>query len=277
MSKTRIVEVTVAEADAEMASALLFEVGFPGLAEEASGRSVTLSTGLGDVAASNNAEQAFMREAHRVGLAFDLRCREIDSDWELAWTQHLEPIRIAPSLRLVPGPPTGQRAAEDLYLERELAFGFGEHPTTRMALRWLECRAPGKRVLDLGTGTGVLALAAAHFGAGSATGIDIDARSVEVARRNAVLNNRQEACTFSQAQLDTLGRDFDVAIANIDCGSLVDLAAPLCERVVTGGCIALTGLLVEQEGPVKQAFSRAGASLHRVDGEGDWVLLSTEV
>lgn len=274
---SRMLRLEVAVTDAAELSRLVFEVGFSGLQEEPCAgdpRRLVFSTHLDPESGASALEQRLLDACVHHGVAVEVSHVEVDDAWKTAWTTALEPVVVNSSLRLVPGPPPGAREPGDLYLERALAFGYGEHPTTLMALRWLHSRVAGCRVLDVGTGTGVLALASAHWGASRAIGIDLDAPSVEAAQRNALLNGLEARCRFTLNDSIDVEGEFDVIVANIDALTLQRLATELCAHLRPGGTLALTGLLVEQIHAVSQAFARSGAVLHRVEQSGDWVLLA---
>lgn len=283
----RLFRVRIEAGERAIASALLFEAGFGGIVEEpevlnseglqtrALSSRVVLCVGMDDVQACAAAETRFGELCRNAELAVETWHELLSDDWRTGWIEHLEPVRLCERLTLVPHAPGGTREPDTIYLEPALAFGFGEHATTRLAAEWLlECVA-AKRVLDVGTGTGVLALVAAWAGARHVTGVDIDPASVRAAEVNATLNDLHRVCEFSLAQLGELPRDFDVVIANIDALTLAALSEQMCARLSAGGKLALTGVLVEQAEEVTHAFRHQGLALH-VHAEADgWALLST--
>ncbi len=263
--------VRVAERDAARAVELLFQAGYAGLVEQEAGDAVVLTANAEDA----ETEAAFVHACTAAGIRFEASYQTSNDDWRLAWTHHLRPVQVTEHLRLVPSAAPPEPEPDALYLEPTLAFGFGEHATTRMALRWLERCAPGQRVLDFGCGTGVLALAAARFGAVSAVGVDIDGPSVEAATANARANRLSELCDFSSSRLSALGQDFGVVVANVDAITLAHAAGDLCARLCTPGYIAVTGLLEEQCQEVRAAFQRCGKALRTVESEAEWCLLAS--
>ncbi len=275
---SRVFIVRTRASDVDAVSDLLRGAGFGDIVENERRGCVELSTALASDASEARAQSEFVARCDGGGFEVHTCWEELDDDWQLAWTRQLEPVQITPSLRLVPGLPSGVRKRGEIYLEPALTFGFGEHPTTRMALRFLSSRVrPHSTVLDVGTGSGVLALSAAYLGARHATGIDIDAVSVAAARRNAVTNDLAARCTFSSAQLGSVESEFSVVVANIDAQTLRGMAQDLSTRVGPGGCIGITGVLDEQQTDVIEAFSDAGIELKRIDAEGDWVLLGANI
>ncbi len=268
---TRLFVVRVSAESAPRVAELLFQVGFAGLMEEADEECIVFSTSSDET----DREATFARACAAEGIDCRTSHETLSTDWRTEWTRHLQPVQVSESLRLIPAAVPKVREPDALYLEPTLAFGFGEHPTTCMALRWLERRATGRRVLDFGCGTGVLSLAAVHFGAHSAHGIDIDAGSVLAAQANARANALDDRCDFSGLTLGQLSQDFDVVVCNIDAVTLAESAGDLCARLSTGGHIAATGLLEEQADAVCEVFQHCGKRLFVVDGDEDWCLLST--
>lgn len=175
-----------------------------------------------------------------------------DQDW-VALTRtgmdarcHGQRLWVAPSWS---PPPPGARHC--LRLDPGLAFGTGSHPTTALCLAWL-ARAPrleGARVLDFGCGSGILALAALQLGASAATAVDVDPQALAVTRDNAARNALQTGLEVMLPQALEAGRQFDLLVANILLGPLLELAPTLAGHLPPGGRLVLSGLLAEQAGP----------------------------
>jgi ribosomal protein L11 methyltransferase len=172
----------------------------------------------------------------------------------------------------------GHRAltSSDIGLVPELAFGFGEHPTTRLAARRVEevCLArSGASLLDVGTGSGVLSIVADRCGAARVVGIDTSLTAVDAARRN-VASNAASSVRIHSTPVEDLDATFDVVVANIDARTLVSLCEPLGRRLARGGELILSGLLTEDEAIVAREYEAAGLGIGSRTTEGDWLLLT---
>ncbi|HZJ53755.1 MAG TPA: 50S ribosomal protein L11 methyltransferase [Myxococcaceae bacterium] len=195
-----------------------------------------------------------------------------ETDWSTAWRSQIRSTRVG---RLWVGPSweTAPEGTVALTIEPKMAFGTGDHPTTALCLAAVEayCAAhPGASVLDVGTGTGVLALMARKLGAGRVVGVDSDPMSVTLARENAAVNGIT-GVELSGARLDAVEGHFDLVLANILANTLVELAPALVRHARDR--LVLAGVLVPQEEEVREAFERAGAVFDGVARSGDWVRL----
>jgi len=199
-----------------------------------------------------------------------------DTDWSMAWRSQIRSTRVG---RLWVGPPweTPPEGTVSLVIEPKMAFGTGDHPTTALCLAAVDafCAAhPGGSVLDVGTGTGVLALMARKLGAARVVGVDNDPMSVTLARENAALNGIA-GVELSGATLDAIEGRFDLVVANILANTLVELAPTLVAH--TRGRLVLAGVLIHQEDEVREAFERAGATFDGGSRTGDWIRLDFHV
>lgn len=156
------------------------------------------------------------------------------------------------------------------------AFGAGTHPSTRLVAQWLAAEmAGGERVLDVGCGSGVLALVAARLGAAEAVGIDIEPSAVMAAEANARRNGLDGVTSFSTVPADTveLGT-FDIVVANVTADVLIALAGDIVARVAPGGRLAVSGISAGQTSSVAAAYGRHGIELASPVRLDDWVSLT---
>lgn len=168
-----------------------------------------------------------------------------------------EPFEIGQSFRIIPPEhPPSNDGRIDLITQRG-AFGSGEHETTVSCLELLETlpNIPDKRVLDLGSGTGILAIAALKLGAASALCVDIDPAAVKTAQENCRVNQVDERALHVCGTLDDIGDDlFDLVLANIYGDILLAVAPPLVEHTIPGGDLLLSGILWEYNYDVRNRY-----------------------
>lgn len=198
-----------------------------------------------------------------------------ETDWVRATQAQFPPTQISDRLWIVPSwhaPP--DPAAISLRLDPGVAFGTGTHPTTRLCLHWLDTHlARGNSVLDVGCGSGILAIAAGMLGAGAITGTDVDAQALQAARANSAANG--VAARYTDP--DSLGAGtYDVVIANILSNPLQVLAPALLARVAPQGALVLSGVLERQATDVINTYRTADASLPLTVWGADegWVCLA---
>ena len=180
-----------------------------------------------------------------------------DQDWERSWMDNFQPMRFGQRLWIVPSwheAPAPE--AVNLLLDPGLAFGTGTHPTTSLCLQWLDGQAlEGCTVLDFGCGSGILAIAALLLGAEHAVGTDIDPQALEASRDNAGRNGIAAERFPLYLPGDMPAGTYDVVVANILAGPLVQLAPTISAHVRPGGRLALSGILAEQADEVRAAYS----------------------
>ncbi|GIV67235.1 50S ribosomal protein L11 methyltransferase [Caldilinea sp.] len=210
-----------------------------------------------------------------------------EEDWAHAWKRFYKPLRVGGRILLKPSWESVEAAPEDIVIELDpgMAFGTGLHPSTRLCIAALEEHVrPGDAVLDLGTGSGVLAIAAYKLGAASVLATDIDPIAVNVARENALRNgvplDATPGVTVQAGSVpEGMANRFDVIVANILAEVLVKLFdgeysyPPLAEPLKPGGALILAGIIEERAEMVVEAARRHGCTLIDRKQEGDWVAL----
>ena len=198
-------------------------------------------------------------------------------DWEEGWKAFYTLLRVG--RRLVVCPSWTEYAAKDdevvVRLDPGMAFGTGHHPTTRLCLAELERRIrPGAKVLDVGTGSGILAIAAAGLGASTVVGLDRDATACTVARRNIRANGMARRVRVVRGSVPRPGvSGFDLVLANISAKVLTELATPLAETLAPDGVLIASGVLEEQSAGVAEAFRGAGLHVRDVRALEDWAVI----
>ena len=197
-----------------------------------------------------------------------------DQDWTLAWAEHASAMRYGDKLWVCPDGNQHDDMSADavrVIIPPGLAFGTGSHPTTALCLEWLsEQVQPGMTVMDYGSGSGILAVAAAKLGASRVIAVDNDPQaltsSMDNARANGV-DDRIEVYLPEHCPVDQV----DLLVANILANPLIELAPELIRHLASGAGIALTGILSEQADGVASAYQSSIPSLAKRQRE-DWVL-----
>jgi len=209
-------------------------------------------------------------------------------DWAETWKAGLRAIDVSPRLRIRPSfaeasPPRGQ---VELLIDPGQAFGTGAHASTRLALEWIDRLAPrlppGSRILDVGCGTGVLALAALRLSrATRGVALDLDPEAARAARANARRNRLAARLDVVLGPLDALRETpFALVVANLLRTELLPLAQGIARRTAAGGFAVLSGLLESERDEVERALARAGLAPRDArsasDAGGDrWLALLT--
>ena len=185
--------------------------------------------------------------------------RIVDPGWASAWKERFEPLKVGRRILVVPPWNRAEMPGRiNLVIEPGQAFGTGHHPTTRGALRALEelCAARKfRRALDVGTGSGILALAMCRMGVGSIRAIDVDRIALDNARENARLNRLEDRVSFSSTPITRLSARFDLVVANILSSTLIEIAPALKRLVAEDGCLVLGGILNHEADSVAAAYA----------------------
>ncbi|KAJ1450773.1 ribosomal protein L11 methyltransferase-domain-containing protein [Pelagophyceae sp. CCMP2097] len=218
----------------------------------------------------------------------------LDRDW-LREQEAMRPVIFIGKMRVIlPWHESDPAAEVELLIEGGAAFGTGEHPTTRMCCEWLQSNnLAGRRVMDYGCGSGILALAALKFGAAAAAGVDIDPQAVEAAVRNAEVNGLAAAFYLPAASAaDSAGAAAYAAPRQHDCAALPDAEAPfdfvvanillnplrwlrptICNLVATGGALAISGVREDQAADVVALYGPAFRQARVADQRDGWALV----
>lgn len=200
-----------------------------------------------------------------------------EEDWANAWKQHYQVHRIGERLVIVPSwlSYTPQEGDVLLNLDPGMAFGTGLHPTTRLCLGLLERLVqPGVSVLDVGTGSGILALAAIGLGASRVLALDNDPVAVDAARQNVERNGVQDKIAVELGSLGvTAIGQYDLIVANIIAHVLCAIAQELTAALAPGGILITSGIILEREDEVAVSLAAAGLRQRERHRDGDWVAL----
>jgi ribosomal protein L11 methyltransferase len=182
-----------------------------------------------------------------------------DRDWEREWLRDFGPMRFGERLWICPGDAEAGAGAVVVRLDPGLAFGTGTHATTAMCLEWLDAaELQGRRLLDYGCGSGILAIAALKLGCAHAHAMDIDVQAITATRQNATQNSVLDRLSISGSATDIDG-EFDVVVANILAAPLIELAGSICGHIQPNGMLVLSGILADQVDEVIAAYAKSVA------------------
>ncbi len=205
-----------------------------------------------------------------------------EEDWTETWKSFFKPMRLTKRIVVKPSWENFVGKKEDIVLEIDpkMAFGTGSHPSTYLSLRTLEKiiitdtfrkKFPEVKVLDVGTGTGILGMAAAKLGAHRVVGVDIDPEAVKIASENVYRNGLKDKMMVSHRDLAELTEKFHLILANIMYLELVRLCPLLFERLEEEGILILSGILSEQTRDLMEVYQKCGFSPLSVSHEDEWV------
>jgi ribosomal protein L11 methyltransferase len=210
--------------------------------------------------------------------SLQLETSQVDEqDWAECWKKFYKPFRASRSLVVKPTwePYEKQPGDKVIELDPGMAFGTGTHETTALCLSLLEDYVtPGMNVMDVGTGSGILAIGAALLGARDVLAIDIDPEAVRVARENVTQNKLDQMIRVAEGDLTRDVKDtFDLCTANILADVIIMLATPLKDRLTPGGLFICSGIIIEREQDVLDGLAAAGYTLLEKQYRGAWVAL----
>lgn len=199
-----------------------------------------------------------------------------ETDWNETWKKDFVPIDVGNNLTIVPSWLAAGSARMPIIIDPGMVFGTGHHETTRTCLCLIErlarSSAPKRRFLDVGTGTGILAIGAARLGFGQIEAVDVDPLAVDAATRNVAANGLTNI-TVRQGTISAADGSFDAIAANLLSEILIDIAPELAARLNAEGTAVLSGLLAGQEDEVITTLTSAGLAFEEKIIDGKWVSL----
>ncbi|MEW6426642.1 MAG: 50S ribosomal protein L11 methyltransferase [Thermodesulfobacteriota bacterium] len=224
---------------------------------------------------------AFLAASSPAGAPFAWQENTIaDEDWNANWKRHFKPERITARLIIKPTWEEYQAGPGEIVIEIDpkMAFGTGHHASTRLALQLIEtvfAMGPSPAaVLDVGTGTGILAMAAAGYGAARVVATDNDPEAVAAAVENIAQNRLGQQVTASGCDLENVAGPFDLVLANIIHDTLLELAPALVAKIGEGGHLILAGILRgEQEASIVARYREHGLQAVEVRHQEEWAAL----
>jgi ribosomal protein L11 methyltransferase len=239
-----------------------------------------------DGAAREAAVRRLRGELRSLGdaIAAPLRTHKVaDASWADAWKRYFTVLRVGERIVIRPSWRAHRRKRDDVVIDLDpgMAFGTGQHETTRMCLEAIEQRStPGATVLDLGAGSGILSIAAALLGAARVDAVDINPICVRVCEENVARNRVDDRVRTAEGSLgdawpfaEPRAARYDVVLANISARVIQELAVPIIEALRPGGVAIISGVISEQEQPCAVALTAAGGRIVETRSGGEWRLL----
>ena len=228
--------------------------------------------------------QSELRRIRALDLGMDLGKLEAvnrslaDEDWAESWKKAFKPFRLGEHMVIRPGWTEYEAQPGDhvIQIDPGMAFGTGTHETTGMCVALIEKYVrPGQRVIDIGTGTGILAIAAAHMGACSVLATDLDPMAVRVAAENVRINGFEGTVTARTGDLlDAVDAVGDVVIANIIADVIIMLAKPVRDHIADGGLFICSGIAIDRGDEVLSALRQADYQVVETLTKGEWMAIA---
>ncbi|WP_371370633.1 50S ribosomal protein L11 methyltransferase [Sporomusa aerivorans] len=207
-----------------------------------------------------------------------INCREVqEEDWASSWKEYFHPVRVSEHIVIKPSWEEYLPVEGDIVIELDpgMAFGTGTHHTTAMCVRFLEeVIKPADTVFDVGTGSGILAVAAAKLGAARVRGVDLDSVAVRVAKENAAFNKVTETVDITQGDLLTgVDGTANVIVANIIADIIIKMLPDVKKRLEKNGLFIASGIITERLSDVTAALIEHGFVVDKVTEEGGWAAI----
>lgn len=204
-----------------------------------------------------------------------------EEQWETSWKQYYNPLKISPRLTIVPVWIKYDREPDEtiMLMDPGMTFGTGTHETTKLCLEFLsDTIYGGEKVLDIGTGSGILSIVAALLGADRVTAIDIDQVAVETAGKNAKMNDVENKIEFIQGDLaDKVNGKYNVIVANIVANAIIKLAPDIPSLLEKDGIFVASGIIDDRADETIKAIENSGLKVTSVKEDNGWVAVYSQI
>ena len=278
MKKYKEFLITAEPFNPEILSSILWELDITGINEEVNCLRVFTGT-ESDLNQVNVNEQ--LQKLVDENLIREFRVEESvfeDKNWNEEWEKSLNIINVSDKVVIKPSSKEYKQKEDEIVItiDPKMSFGTGEHQTTKLIIRMLEQHLKkGMKVLDAGTGTGILSIAAIKLGASEAIGFDTDEWCFENARENCTINNVSDKVVIRIGDIGVIKEnEFDLILANIQKNILMVLCEGFRKRLKKNGIIILSGLLVEDENDIFKEYSNRGFRHVETRTMDEWIALS---
>ncbi len=214
------------------------------------------------------------------GVEFNTEIEYVNQeDWETGWKAYYHPLEVGERLMVCPSWESCQTQRNILKLDPGMAFGTGTHETTNLCLEVLDRTIKGgERVLDVGTGSGILGIACCLLGAECAEGVDIDPTAVKVANENAQLNNVSDKFSVKVGDLScTASGKYDIVVANIVANAIMMLSKDIPNLLKKGGLYITSGIIIDRKDEVLSCLEELGFEILKVHTKNNWVCIEATI
>lgn len=203
----------------------------------------------------------------------------VDQDWGEEWKKYFKPLRVSKNIVIKPTWERYAPAGRDIIIDIDpgMAFGTGQHPSTRMCLEAIEDillkdRTKEKwRVLDVGTGTGILGISCAKLGAERVICVDIDKKAAEIAQENVIINHVQDKVEVINRDVNTIHEPFDLIVANLTAKILIRLRTHLMSLIENGGYLVISGIIDQNRSDIESHFFTGQFTPRNIITEKEWI------
>ena len=278
MKKFFVYKIYCQPFNAELISGIMWDFDITGLMEDDDHISVFTSGSSKDC--EEQFHQALMKiQKDNLISSFKIE-KEIleDQNWNRLWEKSREVIRVSDRIIIKPTFKDYLAKANEIVLtiDPKMSFGTGEHQTTKMMLRALEkIVKPGMNVLDVGSGTGILSIAAVKLGAKKVVAVDFDEICLENCKENCVINEVVSSVEIITGEIDdVVEKDFDLILANIQKNVLLEIAEQIKERIKQNGIVILSGLLESDREAIEKKYHSLGFKTLYIDQMDEWIAIT---
>ena len=204
-----------------------------------------------------------------------------DPDWGEQWKKYFKPLRVSKNIVIKPTWERYTPLGHDIVIDIDpgMAFGTGQHPSTRMCLEAIEDillkdrTVEHWRVLDVGTGTGILGISCAKLGAQRVVCVDIDKKATEIARENVMINQVEDRVEILNRDVTTIHEQFDLIVANLTARLLMKLRDHLVSILANGGRMVISGIIDQNREDLEEHFISDAFSISHTITEEEWICL----
>lgn len=281
MKQWNFLQVSIHPRDLDRASGLLWNLGTQGIEEKYLKSSKVRITAYFDAASNIQAlTQRFRFQCESLSLPLHSICSktEMEKDWFRKWREQLKSFAVGQRFHLVPyQEPTDPIPKErvPIWLEPGMAFGTGTHETTQLCLEAIEqYLVPKRALLDIGTGSGILAIGATKLGARRVVACDVDPVAIRIARANATINRCASKIRFVLGEVTQIGHSrFDFLVANLTLEIIEESLLQMQKRLRPGGWLILSGLLNRQFSRLNSRLRETSLVFHERKNKGEWICL----